>query len=353
MKTIKRIKNLVSLATRKPAVAVTPAEVVHRENKWSLLRYLARPEGRKFKRPIVMVPSLINRHYVLDLAREKSFVAYLVEEGHDVFIIDWGRPGPEDRFLTLEDIADRYIGRATRVAARLAGEDQVHLLGYCLGGVLSTMHVARRPERIASHVAIAAPLSFANAGILSNWTRAEGFDVNAIVDAFGNVPAGFLQASFHLLKPTLQLWKSVNLLERADNDEFVEGFAATEHWGSDNIDFPGGVFRSLIQDLYRNDGLMKGTIYLGGKAVELGDIYTPTAIVTFEHDYIVPKDSATVMLDKISATDVEHIHLAGGHVGAVVSRKARGALWPRLAGFWQAREGAPAKPTQSQPQLLC
>ena len=329
-----RLRNLLSLPLRKAKVSITPSEVVHRENKWSLLRYEARPEGRKYKRPIVMVPSLINRHYVLDLAPDKSMVAYLVAQGHDVFIIDWGTPGREDRYLTLEDIADRYIGRATRVAARLAETKQVHLLGYCMGGILTTMHIARRPERIASHVAIAAPLRFDKGGILGTWTQSPEFDVNGLVDALGNVPARLLQSSFHMLKPTLGLWKGANLIERAGSDEFLDGFVATEHWGSDNVDFPGEVFRALIQDLYRNDGIMNESIYFGGQAIRLSQIEAPTLIVTFEHDYIVPAESATVMLDRISSTEKAHIHLSGGHVGAVVSRKAAKGLWPQLSTWW-------------------
>jgi polyhydroxyalkanoate synthase len=286
-----------------------------------------------------MVPSLINRHYVLDLAPGKSMVAYLIEQGHDVFIMDWGKPGREDKYLTLEDIADRYIGRATRVAAKLAGTDKVHLLGYCMGGILTTMHIARRPDRIASHVAIAAPLRFDKGGILGTWTQSPEFDVDSLVDAFGNIPAKLLQTSFHLLKPTLGLWKGANLIDRAGSDEFVDGFLATEHWGRDNVDFPGEVFRALIQDLYRDDGIMNESIYLGGEAVRLSSIETPTLIVTFEHDYIVPTASATVMLDQIRATDTQHIHLPGGHVGAVVSRKAVAGLWPQLSAWWIDHEG--------------
>ena len=95
----RRWRNLWGLARReRPAVGVTPADVVHRENKWQLLRYRARPEGLALRTPVLLVPSLINRHYVLDLQPGKSFVEFLVARGHDVYIIDWGKPGPEDPF---------------------------------------------------------------------------------------------------------------------------------------------------------------------------------------------------------------------------------------------------------------
>ncbi len=336
---MKRLRNLLSLARRKPALAQTPADVVHRENKWRLLRYRARPEGLAFDTPIVMVPSLINRHYVLDLSPGKSFVEFLVDRGHDVFIIDWGTPGAEDRYLTFDDIADRYIGRAIRVAARAAAVDRVHLFGYCLGGTLSTVHLAVHPERVASHVTFAAPIQFEHAGMMATWTRSPAFDVGAIVDAFGNVPWPLMQASFHMLRPTLNLAKAVTLIDRAWDDEFLDGFLAIETWGADNVSFPGEAYRRYIEALYRDDQLIKGTFTLSGAPARLEAIEAPSLAVTFANDHIVPEACARPLIDRISSPDKQHLHLPGGHVGAVVSRKAARGLWPTIAEWWEARDG--------------
>jgi pimeloyl-ACP methyl ester carboxylesterase len=147
-----------------PVVGATPASVVHAENKWRLLRYDRRPAGLAHQTPVLLVPSLINRHYVLDLMPEKSFVEWLVARGHDVYCIDWGTPSDEDRFLTFEDITDRYIGRAVRVACRLSGVDKLHMLGYCLGGTLAVIHAAVRPEHIATLTLLATPVGFHDEG---------------------------------------------------------------------------------------------------------------------------------------------------------------------------------------------
>ena len=98
--------------SRRPAVGQTPADVVHTENKWRLLRYRSERGAKRPKTPILLVPSLINRHYVLDLMPNKSFAEYLVSRGHDVFVIDWGTPSDEDRYVTFDDICDRALGRA-------------------------------------------------------------------------------------------------------------------------------------------------------------------------------------------------------------------------------------------------
>jgi polyhydroxyalkanoate synthase len=349
---VSRLRNLLGLARRKPALAITPSDVAFAENKWRLLRYRARPAGRAYRTPILMVPSLINRHYVLDLAPGKSFVEFLVGRGHDVFIIDWGTPGDEDRWLTFDDICGRYLGRAIRRTALAAGVERIHLLGYCLGGTLTAIHLAAQPERIATHVAVAAPIRFADAGIMSTWTRTPTFDVGAIVEAFGNVPWPLMQASFHLLKPTLGLAKAVALVDRAWDDEFVDGFLATEAWGNDNVSFPGEAYRRYIEELYRGDALVEGRFRLDGVPARLENITAPTALVTFEHDYIVPRACADVMLERIRSTDVEHIHMNGGHVGAVVSRKAAQGLWPKLADWWAARDGYSAAVRAPGPRPL-
>lgn len=337
--TKKRLANLVGLRKRaRMEVGTTPADVVHSENKWRLLRYRQPGNGPTYRRPILMVPSLINRYYVLDLAPGRSLVEYLVAQGHDVFMIDWGTPSKEDRFLTFDDVCEGYIGRAVRKAARLGGSGDVHLLGYCLGGTLAILYAAAHPEKVASLTTLAAPVAFSEAGMLAQWTRSRTFDLGALVSAFGNVPWPLLQASFHMLRPTLTLQKTVNVIDRAWDDEFLDGFVATEKWGNDNVSFPGACYQRYIEDLYREDRLIRGEMRLGGKPARLESITCPTLAVTFEHDTIVPVASAAPLIERVGAEDKERVHLRGGHVGAVVSRKAAERLWPQLSAWWAARQ---------------
>jgi polyhydroxyalkanoate synthase len=318
--------------------------VAFQENKWRLLRYRVRPEGLAHRTPVLMVPSLINRHYVLDLMPGKSLAAYLVEQGFEVFCIDWGTPGPEDRFLTFDDIVDGALGRALRRAARNAPGQKTHVLGYCMGGTLAAIHGAVHPRHLASLVALAAPVRFHDQSLLSVWTRTRGFDVDALVDATGNVPWPLLQASFQMLRPTLTLQKAVTLLDRAWNDEFLDGFLAIETWGNDNVSIPGEFYRRYIGELYQQDLLLERRFRLRGTPVDLAGLTCPTMAVTFEHDAIVPHRSAAALLEACGAAVKEHLHLQGGHVGAVVSRHAARTLWPRLKDFFAAHEVMPTGP---------
>ncbi len=336
---MRRLRNLLTLPMRRPAVGVTPADVVHRENKWRLLRYRPRPEGLALSTPVLLVPSLINRHYVLDLMPGKSFAEFFVRRGHDVYVIDWGTPADEDRHLTFDDVCDRYLGRAVRRCARDSERGRTHLLGYCMGGTLAAVYAAARPDHVASLLQIAAPVGFADEGLLSRWVRGPTFDVDALVTACGNVPWPLMQGAFHLLRPTLSLWKGVRLLDRAWDDRYLDGFLALERWGNDNVSFPGECYRRYIGDLYRDDALLAGTLVLSGRPARLEDITCPLLAVTFEHDNIVPWRSAAVLVDRVGSEDKEHLHLPGGHVGAMISRAASEALWPRLSVWWGARDG--------------
>lgn len=336
------MKGLPALATRwlrpKPAVGQTPGDVVFAENKWRLLRYRARGAGISHKLPLLLVPSLINRHYVLDLMPGKSFAEAMVARGFDVFVIDWGTPEAEDRFVTFDDVAWTTIRRCLRVATKLAGADRAHVLGYCLGGTLAVAHAGVDESRIASLALLAAPVAFDDGGILSRWTNTKSFDLDAVVDANGNVPWQLMQFAFQLIRPTLPLSKGVMLLDRAWNDEFLDGFLALETWGNDNVSFPGEAYRKYIRELYRDDALIRGTFSLGGKNVRLEAITRPTMVVTFEHDEIVPHRSASALLERVASTEKEHVHLPGGHVGAVVSKTAAKGLWPTLAAFWEKHD---------------
>ncbi len=352
---MKRLARLASMLRRpKPRVGSTPADVIHHENKWRLLHYRPRPEGVAYRTPVLLVPSLINRHYVMDLLPGKSMAEDLVKAGHDVYCIDWGTPGDEDRYLSFDDVCDRYLGRAIRLVAKRSPRKKTHVLGYCLGGTLSIIHAAVHQEHVASLLVLAAPVRFSEEeGLLEAWTRSPTFGVGDIVDAWGNVPWQLMQSAFHMLRPTLGLAKVVGVADRAGAEaddelgaqrweDFAEGFHALETWGNDNVSFPGECYRRYIEELYRGDALMNGTFTLSGHEARLENIVCPTLAIVFEHDNIVPWKNAAVLVDKIGAHDKHVAKLPGGHVGAVVSRSAQKKLWPQMSAFWAARDGEAA-----------
>jgi len=335
---MKSLSNLAKVPGRGEApVAQTPAQVVHEENKLKLLRYEP-PQGVvPSGNPILLVPSLINRHYVLDLMPGKSFVEWLVAQGHDVYCIDWGTPGPEDRYVDFDTVIATYIKRSVRKATRLSGT-KPHLLGYCLGGTLTAIYAAAFPKTIQSLVGLAAPIRFSEGGILADWSRAKGFNVRTLVDATGLVPWRLMQSAFHMIKPTLNVQKAVNTLDRAWNDRYLDGFLALETWANDNVSLPGAFYVTYIEELYRKDRLVDGSFVVRGRPARLQAITCPTLTIGFGHDYIVPPGSCEVLDALVGTDDHDLWRIDGSHVGGVTSRHAKKTLWPKMSAWWRERD---------------
>jgi polyhydroxyalkanoate synthase len=142
----------------------------------------------------------------------------------------------------------------------------------------------------------------------------------------------------------MSLAKTVGLLDRMWDDAFVDGFFALETWSNDNVSFPGACYRHYIDALYRDNALIEGRFTLSGTPAVLSNIRCPLLSVTFEHDSIVPAASAAPLLEQVSSVDKQRLHLPGGHVGAVVSRKAADGLWKQLHGWWAERSETSAAP---------
>ena len=336
-----KIEALARVVRRgRPEVGATPADVVHRENKLVLLRYKPRAEGLAFSTPILLVPSLINRHYVLDLMPGKSLVEWLVARGHDVYCIDWGTPGPEDRWVDLDTIFDRYVHHAVRAACAVSGVPQVHTLGYCMGGLMTLVHAVLHPEEVATTTTLATPVRFSgdDGSLLSAWTSSPTFDVQALVQATGVVPWQLLQSAFQMLRPTMNIAKAVHFIDRIEDDPYVDGFLAMETWGNDNVGLPGAFYEQYLRDFYRGDKLAKGELVVSGRRIDLGALTMPLHCVSFAHDSIVPVESAKELVAIAGSPDKVASHLGGGHVGAVVAKSAAEKLWPKLAVFWEARD---------------
>ena len=328
-----RGRNLVGLlrGRRKAGVGVTPAEVVWRRNKTVLLHYEGRGAGRREPAPVLMVPSLINQHYILDLQPGKSLVEYLVGEGFDVFMVTWGKPGPEDRFLTFDDHIELLLGGAMRAVRAATGIARLHLLGYCVGGILTTIYGALHQDAVASMINLATPVDFHRGGTLAAWMDRKNFDVDLFVEALGNVPWPLMQLPFHLLKPTAQVTKIVYLADRLWDDRFLDSFVALETWANDNVSFPGECYRKYIRDLYQDNLLVRGELEIGGKKVDLRRIACPLLNVMAAEDHIVPVESARPIRDLVPHAG--EIVMEGGHIGAVVGAKASKKLWPAMAAF--------------------
>jgi polyhydroxyalkanoate synthase len=329
------------------AVAQTPAKVVATENKLRLLRY-DRVVAQPYPIPLLIVPSLINRYYLFDLVPGRSLVEYLVGRGIDVYLLDWGVPGPEDRSTTFDQHIMGYLRRAAQRVRSLSGQERINLLGYSIGGTFTAIFSALYSHYVNGLVQLAAPINFHDTGIISQWTRKERFNVDLVVDTLGNMPAELLHASFRMLAPTLQIMQQIALANQIGDSQAVQDLLALQTWLSDGVSFPGETYRSYVKDCYQENYLVQGKLVVSGRRVDLARIACPLLNITAAKDWICPPESAAVLNDLVASVDKRVLELPGGHVGIVAGRRATDDLWPRLAD-WLIAHATPTGPPAEQP----
>ena len=316
----------------------TPSEVVYHEDKLSLLHYCG--EGpRQYRTPLVMAFALVNRPYILDLLPNKSVVGQFVKRGFDVYMIDWGCPSDGDRVLRGEDYINGYLHNVIKAVRERCNVDQVSLLGYCMGGTLSAMYTALHPEWIRNLILLTAPIDFTpESNLLSIWSNPKYFDVDAIVDTFGNAPAGLLQMSFMMLKPVSNLVeKYITFYEKMTDEKFCEEFFAMETWINDNIPLAGETYREWVKNGYYGNKLIKGEWRIGHRFVNLRDITCPVLNLMASEDHLVPCGQSRGFNDLVGSTDRQSIIFPSGHIGLAVGGKAQKELWPKACDWLAQR----------------
>jgi polyhydroxyalkanoate synthase len=315
------------------------SEVVYEEDRLKLLHYLSDSKPR-YHTPLVVIYALVNRPYILDLKKGRSVVANFVQGGFDTYLVDWGVPTWADRHLTLDDYVNGYIVNIMDYLRERTGVDQVNVLAYCMGGAMSAMFTALHPDRVKNLMLMAAPIDFSsNDGLLNIWTRRENFDVDKFIDAFGNCPADFLQASFLLLRPVGNLIeKPINFYEHMQEDKFLDDFLTTEAWLNDNIAVPGEVFREFTKYLYQDNLLVQNRMPVGKHIVNLKNITCPVLNIMAGKDDLVPCSQGMPFNDLVGSKDRKTILLEGsGHVGLAIGGRAQKEVWPEAAKWLAER----------------
>lgn len=322
---------------REIEVGTAAKDVVYREDKMSLFRYRPAPGVERQGPAILICYALINRPYMLDLQQDRSLIRGLLQRGLDVFLIDWGYPDGADRYLDMQDYIDRYLHRCVQEVCKLSNESEVNLLGVCQGGTLSLCYTALYPQRIKNLITMVTPVDFQTpADLLSKWVR--NVNVDELVATYGNVPGDFLNAAFLTLMPFRLLGqKYVSLLDIAHDPIKLENFLRMEKWIFDSPDQPGEMFRQFVTWMYQENRLLKGTLSIGGRAVDLLRIQQPLLNVYASQDHLVPPAATTCLADLTGSRDYRAYAFAGGHIGIYVSAKAQKEMPSLIAEWLQAR----------------
>lgn len=321
----------ILLARNEPPVGATPKDVVYADGTLRLYHY--RPwVDEVYRVPVVFVMSLVSKPWILDLTTGQSFVQYLLQQGFDVFMIDWGVPRPEDQRLRFEDYVDDFMPACFAEVQKITGEEDYSILGYCMGGQLALMYAGTHTdEPIKNIVCAASPVDMDGMGLFRAWTDKRWFDVDRLVDTVGNIPPDLMLRSFEMLRPSDRWFSYLRLLDNLWDPMFVYGYRIMYKWTNEQIPFPGETYRQFVHDLMWENKLMNGTMEIGGRRVNTKAITCPVMHAMAEHDHIAPYKSTAPLTSIVGSEDTEDVVLKGGHVSLVAGKNAVGRLWPKVA----------------------
>lgn len=324
----------------KAETARTPKEVIWTKNKAKLYRYEPSREKR-FPVPILLIYALINRSYVLDLMPNNSLVEYLVEQGFDVYMLDWGTPGDEDQHLTFENYVLDYIPRAIKKVLRASHAEELTVLGFCMGGTMAAMYASLFPGKpLRNLILLTAPTDFAeeHTGLYGLWTSAKNFNPDLVVEAFGNVPGELVDTGNRLVKPiTNYVGTYVTMWDRIMHDKPMDTWLAMNKWVNDGVPFAGDTFKQWIREFYQQNKLIKGEITLRGRRVELKHITCAVLNIGGKKDHICTLPQAEATMSVIGSEDKEFYVLNAGHVGLLTGSDAKRNLWPKIRSWLELR----------------
>ena len=326
-------------------VGLTPRETVWAINKTRLYHYLpTRPIQECYPIPLLLVYALINRPFIFDLAPGRSFVEYMLNQGFNVYLLDWGVPGPEDKNTTFEDYVTEYLYRAVRKMLRVSKAKEFSILGYCLGATLSTIYAAIYPEvPLRNMILLAAPIDFSEkpTGSMAMWLEEENLDVDRLVDTMGNVPGELIRHWAKMLKPVENfIGAYVNLLKIMHDEAAVRGWQAINRWVEDVIPFAGEAFRQFVKIYFRGNQLIKGDHVIQGRKVDVGRIEANLLNIVAEYDHLVARSQAENIIARVSSKDKTMKVIPSTHLGIMASRSAKYKLWPEIVD-WLVQRSKP------------
>lgn len=303
--------------------------VVWRSTGIQVLDYGLQP--RPDAQPLLVIPSLINRHYILDLRPGQSLMRYLAAHGFRPFLVAWEDFGRAARYTTIDDCIAGKLEAALGIVRMLTNRRPI-VMGYCLGGLLAAALAARRPKDVAGLVSLAAPWDFhAGSGGFAPAARHAALAVEPVLEVLGALPVDWIQTLFYSLDPFLVIEKFLAFGEMDQRSPEAEAFVALEDWLNDGFPLPAPITRTLLHDWYGNNTPACGEWQIAGKQVRLDSIASEALVVVPASDRIVPPSSARSMGAAIPGARI--LEVPNGHIGMVASRTAEAQVWEPLTAW--------------------
>jgi len=353
-------------------VATTPGKVVFQNDLMQLIQY-APTTDKVYRRPYLIVPAWINKFYILDLQPKNSYIKYMVDHGHTVFLISWKNPNKELAHKSFEDYMMEGPLAALEAIEKATGEHDVNALGFCIGGILTAATLgyltAKGDERIKSAIFFTTLFDFNEVGEVSVFIDDEQIEhMRDHVEEKGYLEGDYMASMFNLMRENDLIWSFVvnNYLMGREPPPFD-----LLYWNADATRLPATMLLFYIQEMYKNNALGKpGRLKLNGVPIDLGKVTVPVYIFAAKDDHIAPWRSCYPGTQLFGGPK-RFVLAASGHIAGVINPPAakkyshwtnpklspspeawlegaeshEGSWWPDQAR-WLGRRGGPKVPAR-------
>jgi polyhydroxyalkanoate synthase len=300
--------------------------------------------------PLILVPPLGVYAWIFDLMADRSLVRYFLARGFEVYLIDWGKPGPNEAELSLETYTLNWFPKAVEVVQNHSGQQQVSLIGYCMGGLLSLMYTAAKGTDVVRNiVTIASPVDLHKmtngvgkiSKLLSGPTglvrRVTGSQLAKLNPSVFHVDGKILSLLFKATSPMGTITSYIDLIKNLADDDYVSRYMTMNEWFTNMPDYPGATVRELLMKLGIANRMHRGHFSLGGHEVSFGRIKSALLAFAGDADVIATVASASAIMSVVGSLDKTFQVVAGGHAGVFTGSKAAHSTWSIAADWLELR----------------
>lgn len=305
--------------------------LVFQHDKIKLFHYLSNKK-KKHSPPLLIVFATINRPDILELYPEQSFIGSLIDQGMDVYLLDWGYPDANDINIAFADYVLCYLHNCIKFIIETSHQDKINLVGICQGGVISICYAALYAH-INKLVLISTPIDFhTKDNRITQYLKtlcpaSESWHPENLSSWPGNIPGIALTQFFNLLRPLESInTKYIKFAKNLDDQKKVEKFLRIEKWLYDAPDQPAKAFNEFAQHFYYNNELCKGEFELHGKKIKLENIRIPVFNIIAKNDEVIPPSASKALKKHINPEQYSQQYFSSGHIGVYVSEQVASKL---------------------------
>lgn len=320
-----------------PKIGHTPKQEVWRKNKSILWHYPAKQ--KKFEIPLFFVYSLFNKPYILDVAPKASVIEGLTNLGYDVYLLDWGAPGYEDKNIGLDSYIQDYLRNAVKRAIRHSGAEEITIVGYCLGGTIASIYASIAEEPIKNLIVATVPIDFEHFVGPEKWgegIRNGDINIDRFIDVYGIVPPAFVEGMFRAISAPVYFSNYTLLLNRAYDKRYVDKWRRMNKWTKDQVPFAGEAFRQLSNELFKANKLVKGELMIGNKKADLKNIKANLLVVSSANDHLILEPQSLPIMNLVSSEDKTYKLVEAGHVSLALT-----GMFAPVVHEWSASRSNP------------